>query len=106
MKSREIFLSQPILLELEAPLNLCVMCFYLCTFESNERIALQISEEEEEQEEKKRKSNVTCRLFDTDVRLFSKLTPSSYSFSSLPLYPPLTPDGLQKEISTGTVFNI
>ena len=44
LKSREIFLSQPILLELEAPLKICgenivllilistVMCVYICAF--------------------------------------------------------------------------
>lgn len=30
MKSREIFLSQPILLELEAPLKICGECHHYC----------------------------------------------------------------------------
>ena len=32
LKSREIFLSQPILLELEAPLKICGKCSYFLTF--------------------------------------------------------------------------
>lgn len=32
LKSREIFLSQPILLELEAPLKICGKWHYLCSF--------------------------------------------------------------------------